>query len=134
VFPDANGNLNPPSAANPIPTTPTNSGDVGTDASANAPALSGLNLLGTLAVNASRLGYIVQVQDTSSDCGGTGGNAGGLVVVLDDGTGANLTVLVVSYAATKGAQGGALSWAGMPHTGRIRYYGTAGCQVGAHQW
>ena len=131
VFPDANGNLSPPSSANPIATQ--SSGNTNTDASANAPSLSGLNLLGTLAANPLRRGFIVQVQDTATDCSGSGGLANGLPVVLDDG-GSSLTVLVLAYATVKGGQGGSISWSGIPHTGRIRYYGTAGCQIGAAQW
>lgn len=105
-----------------------------TDGSANAQSLSGLNLLGTIAATAGRLGYIIQTQDTAGNCGGSGGNANGLVVSFDDGAGGTATNLIVAYASAKGGQGGAITWSGMPHTGRIRYYGTAGCQVGAAQW
>jgi hypothetical protein len=131
VFPDANGNLSPPGVGNPLPTQP--SGGLNRDASANAASLSGLNLLGTLAANGSRKGFVVQAQDTAADCGGSGGLANGLPVALDDGS-SSTTVLVLAYAALKGGQGGSVSWSGLPHTGRIRYYGTAGCQVGAAQW
>jgi hypothetical protein len=131
VFPDADGNLMPPGAGNPFPTQ--FQGNTNTDASANAPSLSGLNLLGTLAANAARRGFVVQAQDNAADCGGAGGLANGLPVVFDDG-GSNTTEMIVSYAAVKGGQGGSVSGSGMPHTGRIRYYGTVGCQVGAAQW
>lgn len=105
-----------------------------TDASANGQSLAGLNLLGTLAANPSRKGYVIQPQDTATDCGGTGGNLGGLVLVFDDGASGTPTIILASYAASKGSPGQSFGWADMPHTGRIRYYGTVGCQVGAGQW
>jgi hypothetical protein len=131
VFPDFSGNLNAPGSANPMPIQ--FQGNTNTDASANAPSLSGLNLLGTLVANTTRKGFVVQTQDNAADCGGSGGLATGMPVVFDD-NGSNTTVIIVSYAAVKGGQGASVSWSGMPHTGRIRYYGTAGCQVGAAQW
>ena len=131
VFPDASGNLSPPGGGNPLPIQ--FQGNTNIDSSANLPSLAGLNLLGTLAANPARKGFVVQAQDSAADCGGSGGLANGLPVVFDD-AGSNTTVLIVAYAAAKGGQGGSVSWGGMPHTGRIRYYGTAGCQVGAAQW
>jgi len=131
VFPDASGNLTPPGSGNPLPVQ--FQGNANTDAGVNPPSLAGLNLLGTLTANPARKGFVVQAQDSAADCGGSGGLVNGLPVAFDD-AGSNTTVLVVSYAAAKGGQGGSVSWSGMPHTGRIRYYGTAGCQVGAAQW
>lgn len=104
-----------------------------TDASSASPSLAGLNLLGTLAATPGRRGFIVQAQDSAANCS-TGGGAQGLIAAFDDGAGGTVTVLSIGYTAAKGGQGGSISMDGMPHTGRIRYYGTAGCQVGAAQW
>src|SRR5438876_11529193 len=101
-------------------------GQSGADASANAPSLSGLSLLATIpAPAAPRLGYLVQAQCTA-----------GLTVVLDDpGATPTPTILVLQGAAANGAQGGSLSMAGMPHTGRIRIYSSSSsCQMAARSW
>jgi len=101
-------------------------GQNGADASANAPSLSGLSLLATIPAPATpRLGYLVQAQCTA-----------GLTVVLDD-QGATLTptILVLQGSAANGAQGGSVSMAGMPHTGRIRIYSSSSsCQMAARSW
>jgi hypothetical protein len=101
-------------------------GQNGTDFSANAPSLSGLNLLATIPAPATpRLSYVVQAQCTA-----------GLTVVLDDPAGAlTPTILVIQGATSAGGQGGSLSMAGMPHTGRIRIYSSAAsCQMAARSW
>jgi len=101
-------------------------GQNGTDYSANAPSLSGLTLLATIPAPANpRLSYIVQAQCTA-----------GLTVVLDDQAGTlTPTILVIQGAASAGGQGGSLSMAGMPHTGRIRIYSSAAsCQMAARSW
>ncbi|MFI4947766.1 MAG: hypothetical protein ACHQC9_03080 [Alphaproteobacteria bacterium] len=101
-------------------------GQSGADYSANAPSLAGLSLLATIpAPAAPRLGYIVQAQCTA-----------GLTVVLDDPGGSlTPTIVVIAGAAANGGQGGSLSMAGMPHTGRIRIYSTSpSCQMAARSW
>ena len=101
-------------------------GQNGTDSGANAPSLAGLTLLATIAAPAvPRLGYVIQAQCTA-----------GLTVVLDDQAGSlTPTVLVLGGAAANGGQGGSLSMAGMPHTGRIRIYSSsASCQMAARTW
>jgi len=98
----------------------------GADYSANAPSLAGLALLATIpAPAAPRLGYFIQAQ-----C------AAGLTVVLDDQAGSlTPTMVVLSGPATAGGEGGSLSMAGMPHTGRIRIYSSsASCQMAARSW
>ena len=103
------------------------SGINGTDASANAPSLAGLSLLATIpAAISPRRGYLVQAQ-----C------AAGLTAVLDDqaGDGVTSTMIVLAGPATNGGQGGSLSMAGMPHSGRIRIYSSsASCQMAARSW
>ncbi|HEX3861757.1 MAG TPA: hypothetical protein VHY35_08685 [Stellaceae bacterium] len=104
----------------------TEPGKNGTDYSANAPSLSGLTLLATMPAPAvPRLGYFIQAQCTA-----------GLSVVFDDAAGGLApTVVVLAGAAANGGQGGSLSMAGMPHTGRIRIYSSgAGCQMAARSW
>jgi len=101
-------------------------GGNGTDYSANAPSLSGLTLLATIpAAAVPRRGYFVQAQCTA-----------GLSVVFDDAAGTSSpTVLVLAGAAANGGQGGSVSMAGMPHTGRVRIYSSAsGCQMAARSW
>jgi hypothetical protein len=101
-------------------------GQNGTDYSANAPSLAGLTLLATIpAPAAPRLGYLIQAQCTA-----------GLTVVLDDAAGSlTPTVVVLQGAGSNGGQGGSLTMAGMPHTGRIRIYSTAAnCQMAARSW
>jgi hypothetical protein len=98
----------------------------GADYSANAPSLAGLSLLATIPAPAvPRLGLMIQAQCTA-----------GLTVVLDDQGGLLApTTLVLAGAAAAGAQGGSLSMAGMPHTGRIRIYSSASsCQMAARSW
>ncbi len=98
----------------------------GTDYSANPPSLAGLTLLATIpAPAAPRLGYFIQAQ-----C------AAGLTVVLDDQAGSlTPTMVVLTGPATAGGEGGSLSMAGMPHTGRIRIYSSsATCQMAARSW
>jgi hypothetical protein len=98
----------------------------GSDYSANAPSLSGLSLLATIpAASAPRLGYLIQAQ-----C------AAGLMLVLDDPAGALApTFVVLAGPSANGGQGGSLSMAGMPHTGRIRVYSSSSaCQMAARAW
>lgn len=109
--------------------TPKNYGQVNevnlnNDASANAPAIPGaLNLLATLPVNPQRIGYIVQQQSVNV-----------LTVAFDDGASSTPTVLILDPAAAANRQGGAFTFTGMPHYGRIRVFGLAGSQVGAAEW
>ena len=101
-------------------------GNSGTDSSANAPSLSGLSLLATIPAAAQpRLGYLIQAQCTA-----------GLTIVLDDVVGALApTILVLAGPSANGGQGGSLSMAGMPHTGRIRIYSSSSaCQMAARAW
>jgi hypothetical protein len=101
-------------------------GQIGTDYSANAPSLAGLSLLATIpAPSVPRLGYVVQAQCTA-----------GLTVVLDDQAGTLTPMMIVIAGATaNGGQGGSLSMAGIPHTGRIRIYSSsAACQMAARSW
>jgi hypothetical protein len=101
-------------------------GGSGSDYSANAPSLSGLTLLATVpAPVGPRRGYFIQAQCTA-----------GLAVVFDDPAGAlTPSVMVLAGAAANGGQGGSVSMAGMPHTGRIRIYSSAsGCQMAARAW
>jgi hypothetical protein len=101
-------------------------GASGVDYSANGPSLAGLSLLQTIpAAAAARAGYLIQAQCSA-----------GLTVVFDDPAGAVApTVVVLQGAAAAGGQGGSLSMAGMPHTGRIRIYSSAaGCQMAARSW
>jgi len=98
----------------------------GTDYSANAPSLAGLSLLATIPVPSQpRRGYLVQAQCTA-----------GLTVVLDDEAGAlTPTIIVLQGPTVGGGQGGSLSMAGMPHSGRIRIYSSSsGCQMAARSW
>jgi hypothetical protein len=101
-------------------------GRSGTDYSANAPSLAGLTLLATMpAPSVPRLGYLVQAQCTA-----------GLTVVLDDQGGSlTPTMIVLQGSGVNGGQGGSLSMAGMPHTGRIRIYSSSSsCQMAARSW
>jgi hypothetical protein len=101
-------------------------GQSGTDFGANAPSLAGLTLLATIAApKTPRLGFVIQAQCTA-----------GATVVLDDDAGASTpTMIVLAGPATNGGQGGSLSMAGMPHTGRIRIYSSsAACQMAARSW
>jgi hypothetical protein len=101
-------------------------GNSGTDSSANAPSLAGLSLLVTIPASTTpRLGYLVQAQCSA-----------GLTIVLDDPTGSlTPTILVLQGASANGGQGGSLSMAGMPHTGRIRIYSSSpSCQMAARSW
>src|SRR5579864_2084401 len=98
----------------------------GSDYSVNPPSLAGLMLLATVpASNGPRSGYIIQAQCTA-----------GLTVALDDATGLSApTLVVLQGATTNGGEGGSLSMAGMPHSGRIRIYSSAaGCQMAARAW
>jgi hypothetical protein len=101
-------------------------GTNGGDYSANAPSLSGLTLLATIpAPTVPRLGYLIQAQCTA-----------GLTIALDDPSGALApTLVVLAGPGSNGGQGGSLSMAGMPHTGRIRIYSSASnCQMAARTW
>lgn len=101
--------------------TLTPAGSIGTDASA-APPSAAAQLLLTIAVNANRIGYVIQNQSADQ-----------LQVHLDNGTSGASILLLASGGAN--APGGSLNWDGMPHTGRIRIYGpNAGAQVGAREW
>ena len=98
----------------------------GSDFSANAPSLSGLTLLATIpAATMPRLGYLIQAQCTA-----------GLTVALDDTAGVLApTLLVLAGPSANGGQGGSLTMAGMPHTGRIRIYSSSSsCQMAARVW
>ena len=98
----------------------------GGDWSANAPSLSGLSLLATIpAAAVPRLGYLIQAQCTA-----------GLTIILDDAAGAlAATIVVLAGPSSNGGQGGSLTMAGMPHTGRIRIYSSSsGCQMAARAW
>lgn len=102
------------------------SGQNGADYSTNPPSLAGLTLLATIPASAApRSGYLVQAQCSA-----------GLTVVLDDQAGQTAaTIVVLAGAAADGAQGGSLSMAGMPHSGRIRIYSSsASCQMAARAW
>lgn len=102
------------------------SGQNGTDYSANPRSLAGLTLLATIpASSAARSGYLVQAQCSA-----------GLTVVLDDAAGQTAaTIIALAGAAADGGQGGSLSMAGMPHSGRIRIYSSsATCQMAARAW
>jgi hypothetical protein len=101
-------------------------GNSGADYSANAPSLTGLSLLMTIPAPAvPRLGYLVQAQCSA-----------GLTIALDDAAGSlTATILVLQGATANGGQGGSLSMAGMPHTGRIRIYSSSSsCQMAARSW
>ena len=98
----------------------------GSDYSANAPSLASLSLLATIpAATQPRLGYLIQAQ-----C------AAGLTLALDDAAGGLApTLVVLAGPSTNGGQGGSLSMAGMPHTGRIRIYSSSSsCQMAARVW
>jgi hypothetical protein len=89
-------------------------------------SLTGLSLLATIpAATQPRLGYLIQAQ-----C------AAGLTIALDDAAGALApTLVVLAGPSTNGGQGGSLSMAGMPHTGRIRVYSSSSsCQMAARVW
>ena len=90
-------------------------GNNGVDYSANAPSLTGLTLLATIPANAGRLGFFIQAQSTAQ-----------LTVALDDAAGSlTPTIVVLAGAAANGGQGAAIDMGGLPHTGRIRVYGTS---------
>lgn len=98
----------------------------GSDYSTNPPSLAGLTLLATIpASNDPRSGYIIQAQCTA-----------GVTVALDDQAGLSTpTLVVLQGSTTNGGEGGSLSMAGMPHSGRIRIYSSApGCQMAARAW
>lgn len=104
--------------SNVYPTTQV--GTVGTDASANAPALFP-TLLATLAVNAARNYFEVQNQDESD-----------IQVVMDDGTGTNQSVVILGAATGDNKQGGA--YTNNYERGRIRVFGAdAGAQFEMRQ-
>jgi hypothetical protein len=86
-------------------------GTVGSDFSANPPALLG-NLIATLPVNASRNYFEVENQDT-----------GNIQVVMDDGAGGNQTITIIGGAAASNSQGG--SYSNSVERGRVRIYATA---------
>ena len=101
-------------AANPLATQQAG-GNNGVDYSANAPALSGLTLLATIPANAGRLGFFIQAQGTTQ-----------LTIAFDDAAGSlTPTIVVLGGAPSSGGQGGAIDMGGLPHTGRIRVYGTS---------
>jgi hypothetical protein len=104
------------------------------DASSDPPDLTGLNLLGTLNANGGRRGFLIQVQDSSANCA-EGIATDGVLVAFDSGSdGTPVTTWVIAYATAKGSQGGSLDATGVPHTGRIRFFGKVGCRVAAAQW
>jgi hypothetical protein len=108
-----------PSIANAVPVL--NWGVVGTDASANAPAIPipGYVLLSTIVSTIARATFAVQNQ-----------SAYVLQIVIDDGFGNSPTSWLVDpspYGA--GRQGG---WLGLSNEkGRIQIYGPVGAQFGA---
>lgn len=94
-------------------------GSTGTDASANKPALLG-NLLGTLAVNANRANWYAQNQSANIH-----------QVVLDDGAGANVTIILLTGVGAGLAGGDA---GNQTFKGRVRYFSAAaGDQMSLHQ-
>jgi hypothetical protein len=110
--------------ANPLATQQAG-GNNGADCSANAPSLTGLTLLATIAANAGRLGFFIQAQGTAQ-----------LTVALDDAAGAlTATIVVLAGAAGSGGQGGSIDMSGLPHTGRIRVFSTSSSvQFAARAW
>lgn len=98
-------------------------GSTGTTYSANAPALEA-NLLATIPADAFRISYFVQNQDVTD-----------LQVVFDDGTGSNVSIVVLGAAAAAGGGGGSCGMPGMPHTGRIRIFSSsATAKMSARAW
>jgi hypothetical protein len=82
------------------------------DGSANQPVLAA-NLLSTFPVNNSRLSFYIQNQSADT-----------LQVVIDDGNGGPVTIVLVDPGAGANKQGG--DWSppiGWRLTGRIRIYG-----------
>jgi hypothetical protein len=99
--------------------TVTTAGSTGIDNSANQPALLA-NLLSTVNVNAAR--NSIEVQNQSADQ---------IQVVLDDGTGANSSIILLASGIGANAQGG--DWQSLTFKGRLRVYGlNAGDQVMVH--
>lgn len=95
-------------------------GSAGLDYSANKPAVYA-NLLGTIPVNAGRAG--VSVQNQSSDT---------IQAMLDDGTGANISIILLAPGSGSNTQGG--YWESLTFKGRVRVYGPASSdQVFIHQ-
>ncbi|HZT90287.1 MAG TPA: hypothetical protein VFA12_20270 [Stellaceae bacterium] len=103
------------------------SGINGSDYSVNPPSLSGLTLLTTIpAAGGHRLGYLIVVSSSVA-----------YYVTLDDGTDTGTNCTPGKCTILPLGLNGIGSWmdmAGMPHTGRIRVFGTAGSFVGAHSW
>lgn len=110
------------SSSNPLPTTSSGAGSVGADYSANAATIpiSGYVLLTTVPANSTRSRIEVQNQ-----------SAGTVQIVLDNGSGANQSsVLLTGVGASQ--QGG--GWWSTSFTGRARIYGASGAQVYAAQY
>jgi hypothetical protein len=111
-------------AANPL-ATQQSGGNNGVDYSANPPSLTGLTLLATIPANTARLGYFIQAQGTPA-----------LTVALDDAAGSlTPTIVVLSGAASNGAQGASIDMTGLPHSGRVRIFSTSSsAPMAARAW
>ena len=97
-----------------------NGGSTGLDYSVNKPALAA-NLLATVPVNPARAD--IEVQNQSADP---------IQVVMDDGAGGNISVLLLAPGSGANSQGG--DWQSDTFKGRVRVYGpNAGDQVFVHQ-
>lgn len=98
-------------------------GSVGTDHSANAPALLA-NLILTIPINTLRKGYFVQNNDT-----------GLIQVVIDDGAGAQLSIIYLAGATVTPGPGGSIDMSGIPTQGRIRVFSAIAAPiVAAHEF
>lgn len=98
-------------------------GSVGTDFSANKPALL-TNLILTIPVNSLRKGFFIQNNDTNL-----------LQVVVDDGVGGNLSIIYLAGASVTPGAGGSVDMSGMPTQGRIRCFSSiAAPVVSAHEF
>lgn len=98
-------------------------GSTGTDYSANKPALLA-NLILTIPVNSLRKGFFIQNQDT-----------GLIQVVIDDGAGANVSIVYLAGASATPGAGGSIDMTGTPTQGRIRVFSAiAAPAVSAHDF
>lgn len=120
------GNGNAVTASNPLATALP--ATFGTDHSRSVPSL--LNVLATVAPNASRVGFYWQNQ-----------SAADIQIVLDhDTSGTNYTVIITATGAAPGGpgnvQGADNSFAqmGIRHVGQIRICGVAGSQIAVGEY
>ena len=101
-----------------------NTGSTGHDFSSNAPIFQdppiGLALLSTIPANPDRIK--VEIQNQSVDF---------LQVWRDDGTGSQLSMIVLEPAGEIGRAGG--GWVSTSFLGRVRIYGISGSQVCAFE-